>query len=149
MSGKSFEPIGRDRLELPCIVIPDGYEGVRPSHAFGRDALQLDCMFIRGGDGGPRPGYPWIEFGRMTLHRGPAAGKRERTQAARQTSSPVPDTGGLGRMDPIGELGGYASPNIAATMALWNWLCDPRAVSAALGRRAAGGNDIVSSVGAD
>jgi hypothetical protein len=95
-------------------------------------------MFIPDGDGGPRPGYPWVEFGRMTLHPRPATGTREPTLAAKQTSSPAPDTGGLGRIPPVSELGGYASPNMAATMALWNWLSDPRVDLAALGLRAAG-----------
>ena len=87
MPGKPFEPIGRDRLELPCIFIPEGYQGPRPGYTLGRNTVEFRCIFIPNDYEGPRPGYPWIEFGRMTLEPKPAAGALELTQAARQTSS--------------------------------------------------------------
>ena len=74
MSDEPSESGGRDRLEVPCIFIADGYQGSRPSYAFGRDTLELRCIFIPDDYEGPRPGYPWIEFGRMTLNPARAAG---------------------------------------------------------------------------
>jgi hypothetical protein len=153
MSGGPSEPSGRDGPELRCIFIPDGYQGPRPDYAFGHDTLELRCSFIRDEYDGPRPGYPWIEFGRMTLDPAPAAGASKRTAsetssaavatadqagtAAGPTMAPLPASSGSGefggrrRMPPVGQLGDNGSPDITATMALWNALSDPRAILAA------------------
>ena len=76
MSRDPSEPIGRDRVELPCIFIPDGDQGPLPSSAFGRDTLELRCIFVSDGHDEPRPGYPWIEFGWLTLDPAPSSERR-------------------------------------------------------------------------
>jgi hypothetical protein len=57
------------------------------------------------------------------------------------THSPATGISGPRRTPPGGGLGSYGSPDITATMALWNWLSDPRAILAAL--------DAVSTTGPD
>jgi len=159
VSREPSQQIGRYRLELPCIFIPDGYQGPQPRNAFGRDTAEFRCILIPDSYDGPRPGYPWIEFGRMTLDPAPVA--RSPARAARETvsaavpagkkpdatagptmavSPPGPRSGEFGehssapgtvghrRMPPVGELGGYASPDITVAMALWNLLSDPREI---------------------
>lgn len=173
MSGEPSQPIGRDRVDLPCIFVPGSHQGSRPSYAFGREPTEFRCIFTPEGYTGPPPGYPWIEFGRVMLDPEPTAGPFD--QAARETSdaaasatgqpgaaaeptmaplppepasgefgvySTPPGTGGPRRVRPFGELGGYASPDITATMALWNWLSDPRAILAAVGAVSTTGPDL-------
>jgi hypothetical protein len=162
MSGEPSQPIGRDRLDLPCIFVPESHRGPRPSHAFGRGTVEFRCIFMPDDYAGPRPGYPWIEFGRMT--RDPATATGPFDEAASETSSaaagptmarasetpgsgksgthpPATDSSGPRRTPPGGGLGSYGSPDITATMALWNWLSDRRAILAAL--------DAVSTTGPD
>jgi hypothetical protein len=145
MSRDPSEPIGRDRVELPCIFIPDGDQGPLPSSAFGRDTVEFRCIFVPGSHDEPRPGYPWVEFGWLTLDPAPTAGGFKRTAsastdaavaaadqaAARRTTALSPATPASG-VSPAGELSRYAEPDIAATVALWHALSDPRATLATL-----------------
>ena len=157
MSRGPSEPSGRDGLDLRCIFIPDGYQGPRPSHAFGHDTLELRCIFIPDEYDGPRPGYPWIEFGRMTLD--PASGGAP-TAGDRRSGhgEPKPPSAGRGNCRPSPGLAAgrtddrapavagacllsansatNGSPDVTATMALWNTLSDPRAILAAADPRA-------------
>jgi len=81
VSGMLLEPIRRDRLELDCIFVPDGSEDPQSGSTLGRNPLGLPCIFVPDDHGGQRLGYPWIEFGRMTLHRKPAADAPGRMRA--------------------------------------------------------------------
>lgn len=88
MPDRPVGPTGLDRLELPCLWIPNGDTGPRPA-SMGFDQLEIPAIWIPDGYEGPRPGYPWIEFGRMTLATEPArmAGRAGRTARA-NTDSP-------------------------------------------------------------
>ncbi len=63
-------PGGWDQVEFPCIWIPDG--APVPPLPWGNPVL-FRAIFIPDGYEGSRPGYPWVEFGRMTLARTTAA----------------------------------------------------------------------------
>jgi hypothetical protein len=71
MARDPSEPTGRDRVELSCIFIPDGDQGPLPSSAFGRYTVEFRCIFVSDSHDEPRVGYPWIEFGRLTLNPSP------------------------------------------------------------------------------
>ena len=71
-------------LEVPCIWVPEG--GKLPAIPWGDPAI-FPAIFIRDGDQGPRPGYPWIEFGRMTLRVDKAGGAGATVSAA--TTAPM------------------------------------------------------------
>lgn len=65
--GRSF---GHDTLTLPALFIPDGNPDNLAAgivSAIGPHAVVIPAIFIPDGYDGPRQGYPWIEFGRMTL----------------------------------------------------------------------------------
>lgn len=80
-----------DRLELPCIWIPEGGELPMPL-PWGNPAI-FPAIFIPDGYQGPPLGYPWIEFGRMTLRVGKRAGRRSPVSAATTaTTRPSPST---------------------------------------------------------
>jgi hypothetical protein len=149
MSRDPSEPIGRDRVELPCIFIPDGDQGPLPSSAFGRDTLELRCIFVSDGHDEPRPGYPWIEFGWLTLDPAPGGRAFKRTASASTDAAvaaadqaAAKRTAALSPATPAsGELSRYAEPDIAATMALWHALSDPRASLATLDAASTTGPD--------
>lgn len=71
MARQGFEPIGRDRLELRCMFIPDGYNRPRPAPT-GFDHLELRCIWVPDGYNGPPLGHPWIEVGRVAFDAEPA-----------------------------------------------------------------------------
>jgi len=102
------QPFGLDRSELPCTFIPDGYEGSRAAFV-GFDRLELRAIWFPNDYQGPQPGYPWVEFGRMTL-------PSERTALARQglpsgTGTEAVDTGvTTGRSAAARGLEGAARP---------------------------------------
>ncbi len=69
-----------DRPEVPCIWIPEGDE-LSPTILWSNPAI-FSAMLIPDGYQGPRPGYPWIEFGRMTLPVGEAGSGQTAGSAA-------------------------------------------------------------------
>ena len=74
MPRQPLATIGRDELELPCVWAPDRKnEAALPtlshevSQSLGHASLAIRAIFQLSGYGGPGPGFPWVEFGRMTL----------------------------------------------------------------------------------
>jgi hypothetical protein len=134
-----------DRLELPCIWIPEGGE-LPATLPWGNPAI-FRAMFIPDGHEGPRPGYPWIEFGRMSLRVGSAGGTRQAPSAATRQSRSVPDAEPrAAALDPpvVGSFappGGNSDetsratkvyPDLGATVRSWTAISDVSATKAAL-----------------
>lgn len=66
MTERPTKPMGFDRLPLPCIWVPDGCE---PPPLPWSNTVAFRAIWTPDDHQGPQPGYPWIEFGRMTLPR--------------------------------------------------------------------------------
>ncbi len=138
-----------DNLELPCIFVPEG--GKLPEIPWG-DPAMFPAIFIPDGYQGPRPGYPWIEFGRMTLQVPKARRPREAASAAtaagtRQSMASVsdvepravaPDQLAGGSFAPIGRNSDETRratnvyPDLGATVRSWTSPSDLRAMTSAL-----------------
>lgn len=137
-----------DDLELPCIFVPEG--GKLPAIPWGDPAI-FPAIFIPDGYQGARPGYPWIEFGRVTLRVDKA--RRPRKPASAPTTAPTrpspsvsytepsavtPDQPATGSLAPrgIGLEGTMrptnALPDLGAAVRTWNSLSDLSATMAAL-----------------
>ena len=74
-----------EKLEVPCIFVPEG--GKLPPTPWGDPAI-FPAIFIPDGYQGPPPGYPWIEFGRISLRVGEAGGPRAAVSAATTAGGP-------------------------------------------------------------
>lgn len=175
-------PFGHHTVTLRALLIPDsdqdGLSAADIVNAIGSGAVAFRAMVIPDGSDRPLPGYPWVEFGRVTLGRGPA---RARLPASRKTSTTAGTTAEAARSDAgdltnmpdssltasavLGEaageasvdrpagvgdgggirLGGYGYSDIAAAMAAWNALSDPRVTLAALDAASAS-NPVVKSL---
>ena len=137
-----------ENLELPCIWVPAG--GKLPATPWSDPAV-FRAIFIPDGYQGPRPGYPWIEFGRMSLRvrkpRGTRAANSVATSpGARQSwsqsgSAPRAVTLGQVAAGPLAPSGGNsdgtrleakAYPGLGATVRSWTDLSDLRATMSAL-----------------
>ena len=81
-------PFGHHTVKLRALLIPDsdpnGLSAADIVNAIGSGAVAFRAMFIPDGSDLPLPGYPWVEFGRVTLDRGPT---RARLPASRKTST--------------------------------------------------------------
>ena len=142
--GWQFESMSFENLELPCIWVPAG--GKLPATPWSDPAV-FRAIFIPDGYQGPRPGYPWIEFGRMTLRVRKPRGTRAANSAAtspgaRQSwsqsgSAPRAVTLGQVAAGPLAPSDGTrleakAYPDLGATVRSWTDLSDLRATMSAL-----------------
>lgn len=66
MPRQSVEVLGRDDFQLDCYFYPETLGGI-PLAGMGSNRLQIPCIFLPDGFDGPPPGYPWIYLGRMNL----------------------------------------------------------------------------------
>ena len=171
-------PFGHHTVKLRALLIPDsdpnGLSAADIVNAIGSGAVAFRAMFIPDGSDLPLPGYPWVEFGRVTLDPGPTRASRNTSTTAGTTTEAtrsdagdltnMPDSsltasgalgeaageagvgwpGGVGDGGGIG-LGGSGYSDIAAAMAAWNALSDPRVTLAALDAASAS-NPLVKSL---
>ncbi|HME23311.1 MAG TPA: hypothetical protein VKI44_18620 [Acetobacteraceae bacterium] len=87
--------MGFDRVELPAIWVPEGASlpaGIWPH------AVCFRAILIPDDYDGPRPGYPWVEFGRMTL--GKPQAPLQRLPSSQRTGN---DSGGVPTSDHLGQ----------------------------------------------
>jgi hypothetical protein len=123
-------PYGHDTLTLRAIFIPDGNpDNVSAAdilRTIGPHAVTFPAVFVP--DGSPLPGYPWVQFGRMTLPEPKAAkapagtSRTSRPPSRRDTADP----GDAARQTWVGWPAEAADDRAGGV-----GLSDPRATSAA------------------
>ena len=158
MFGRPSEPVGFNRLELPCIWARDGGPvGGMP----WSQPVSMPAMWIPDGYQGPPPGYPWMEFGRLTLPAEPRAAGAPTAGAVipggAVPAAAAPDVAPSPRWLAAVPLApgaddtarsphpGYADPNVGAATQARDVLSDLRAAMVALDA-ASQSNPIVASL---
>ncbi len=129
------EPMAFDRVEIPAIWVPRG--SPMPQGVFAHPVC-FDAIWIPDGYDGPMPGYPWVQFGRMTLSQqqasvgGPARRDHVPYVPGSDQSGEIPsrDSDEVSRADPNTDVGLPLNGTSSASSSL-NWSGDAISSAAA------------------